>query len=82
MIAIYVLYDPVAETHTLMCSSRGMGPTVAGPRLFRGQPWPDVQWVHLDSESAEKDAATLRAYLAECAGRKKASKAKERGMWV
>jgi hypothetical protein len=35
----------------------------AGPRLFRAQPWPDIQFQHDTQEAAERDAAKLRAYL-------------------
>lgn len=35
----------------------------AGPRLFRAEPHPDVKWSHEDRGAAEKDAATLKAYL-------------------
>lgn len=50
----------------------------AGPRLFRGAPWPDVQFQHATKEVAQKDADTLQAYLDACAARKKPSKAQVR----
>ena len=35
----------------------------AGERLFRAQPWPDIQFAHDTEESAIKDAETLTTYL-------------------
>lgn len=44
--------------------ARSYGQTVpAGARLFRAEPWPEVKFSHEDRGAAEKDAATLRAYL-------------------
>lgn len=37
--------------------------TVAGPRLFRAPPWPEIAFSHQDQASAERDAQTLRGYL-------------------
>jgi len=36
---------------------------IAGERLFRGYPRPDVKFRHATREAAEKDAAALQAYL-------------------
>jgi len=36
---------------------------VAGPRLFRSPPHPDIRFQHDNQESAERDAATLQEYL-------------------
>ena len=36
---------------------------IAGERLFRGYPRPDIQFSHDTEEAALKDAAKLQAYL-------------------
>lgn len=36
---------------------------IAGERLFRGYPRPDVQFSHTSEAAARKDAATLQDYL-------------------
>lgn len=35
----------------------------AGERLFRAPPHPRIQWSHDNQEAADRDAATLQAYL-------------------
>ena len=47
----------------------------AGERLFRAEPWPVIKFEHATEAAAEKDAAVLRAYLADCASGKKKDKA-------
>jgi len=37
--------------------------SIAGERLFRGYPRPDIRFRHTTKEAAEKDAAKLQAYL-------------------
>lgn len=54
----------------------------AGSRLFRGYPHPVIAFSHADAASAEKDAATLRQYLADCAdGKRKDKEPPRRGWW-
>jgi hypothetical protein len=36
---------------------------IAGPRILRGYPHPDIQWAHETQEAAEKDAEKLRGYF-------------------
>lgn len=54
---------------TLMATSHGYT-AVAGPRLFRAAPHPDIRFTHSDPDVAEKDSATLQAYLDALAPRK------------
>lgn len=64
--AIHVEFDLETESYQLMATNHGRTAT-AGERLFRGEPWPRIVFSHETQATAEKDAATLRAYLAECA---------------
>lgn len=41
------------------------GKAIAGPRIFRAPPHPDIQFSHPDKASAEIDAEKLRKYLAQ-----------------
>lgn len=50
------------------------GKAIAGPRLFRAPPHPDVQFCHDTKEGAERDAEKLRAYLAQLPKQKKGKK--------
>lgn len=52
---------------------------VAGPRILRAPPHPDIEWSHADKEKAEADAQRLRDYLASLPSRKP-SKAKLRSV--
>ncbi len=51
---------------------------IAGPRILRAPPHPDIGWSHTDKASAERDAQRLRDYLATLpeARRKKKSTTK------
>ncbi len=60
---ITVEMDGETGTFELWCADARMVPMPAGPRLFRRDP-PDIQFRHIELESAERDAAKLRAYLA------------------
>ncbi len=51
-----------ANSFVLMASSHGHT-AIAGPRILRAAPHPDIQWSHPDRDSAEKDAVKLSAYL-------------------
>lgn len=53
------------ETYRLYATSHSYC-EIAGPRLFRAPPHPDIKWRHLDYSEAEQDARKLREYLAEC----------------
>lgn len=64
--AIHVEFDLDSESYVLMATNHGRTAT-AGERLFRGEPWPRIRFAHETQAAAEKDAAVLRAYLAECA---------------
>lgn len=66
---------------TLMATSYGQT-MPAGPRLFRGYPHPGVRFTHSEYAAAERDAAALRTYLAECASGKRKDRAPVgRGWW-
>jgi hypothetical protein len=47
----------------IYCESHGRV-AIAGPRILRGGPWPEVQWAHETQAEAEKDAEKLRQYFA------------------
>lgn len=59
-LAISVAFEDGA--HRLMATSYGRT-SRAGERLFRAQPWPDIQFSHATAADAEADAATLTTYL-------------------
>lgn len=50
------------DEYVLMVTSY-LRTNVAGERLFRAQPHPDIKFRHATLAAAEKDAATLTAYL-------------------
>jgi len=80
---ITVIFDLDEDAHVLMATGRG-GTVIAGERILRAEPWPSVKFRHDAAESAEADAATLRAYLAECASGKRVEKEdgpRARGWW-
>lgn len=56
---------------------------LAGPRLFRAAPHPDIKFTHDSQADALKDAEKLRVYLDQCAsGKIKDSKETSvRGWW-
>lgn len=64
--------------YVLMATVRGQL-DVAGPRLLRGGPWPEVAWQHATQEAAAADARKLQAYLDEAYGKRGPSKKKLRG---
>lgn len=68
--------------YALFATSHGRS-SLAGPRILRAEPWPEVKFVHDDRASAEKDAELLRTYLAECASgkRKESAQNSRRGWW-
>lgn len=75
--AISVAYDLDEGLHVLYATSYGRT-NVAGPRLFRAPPWPEIAFAHATQEQAEADAAKLRAYLESLVAKKGPSKAKLR----
>jgi len=80
---ISVEFDMESERFHLLASSYGQVMPV-GPRLFRAAPYPHIAFEHQTQDAAEKDAATLRAYLDDCAaGRRKEKESKPvgRGWW-
>jgi hypothetical protein len=72
--AIHVEYELESESWVLMATSHSRTAT-AGERLFRGYPWPQIAFSHETKQAADKDAAILRAYLADCAGGKRREEA-------
>jgi hypothetical protein len=80
---ISISHDEETGEYTLMAENFGRAATV-GPRIFRAEPWPAVKAVHTDAAGAERDAETLRDYLADCASgkrRESAAKPTRRGWW-
>lgn len=73
---IFIEFDMDAMEYILMCDCGRMSPTPAGPRIFRAQPHPEVQFRHATPDSAEADAVKLRAYLAGLT-KKKTKKSRE-----
>lgn len=61
--AISVAFDMDSDAHILMATSHGRA-DVAGPRILRAPPHPDVKWRHATQEAAEADVAKLNAYFA------------------
>jgi hypothetical protein len=61
---ITVEYDCDSDQYVLMVSDGRLRPAPAGARLFRAEPWPVIQFSHATKEAAERDATTLRKYLA------------------
>ncbi len=65
-----ITVEKQGERFVLMATSHGYT-SVAGPRLLKGTPHPDIRWSHEDEGSAERDAAALQAYLDDKAPAKK-----------
>lgn len=79
--AISIAYDMETDSHILMATSHART-AIVGPRIFRAEPWPAVKFSHATQADAERDAATLRGYLEECAsGKRKETKQRQRGYW-
>jgi hypothetical protein len=65
----------------IYCESHGRV-AIAGPRILRGGPHPDVAWSHETQEQAEADAKKLRAYFEGMpAARKTKVKSKDRSAY-
>lgn len=62
-VTISVAFSSDTEEHVIMATSYGRT-SEAGPRILRGGQHPDVKWRHPTEDSAEADAAKLRAYFA------------------
>lgn len=67
---IFPEFNFAQGTFVLMVKSPGMAPTVAGPRIFRQPPHPDVEWEHATQEGAEVDCKKVMKYLEELPARK------------
>lgn len=74
---ISVLFDADTEQHRLYATSHGHT-AVAGPRIFRAPPHPDIQFSHDSQADAESDAQTLRDYLAGLPQKKMTKKAAQK----
>ncbi len=62
---IFTTYDSDGDSWEIMVSVPGMGPTPAGPRIFRAPPHPDVRFSHTTQQGAETDAEEIRKYISE-----------------
>ncbi len=79
--AISVAFNMDEGQYQLMATSLGRS-AIAGERIFRAEPHPSIQFRHEREEDANRDAATLRAYLEECAtGKTKEGAPVGRGWW-
>ncbi len=74
---IFVELDLDDEKFVLMCDDGRMKPTVAGQRLFRAPPHPEIQFRHATMEAAEADAGKLRAYIAQLSTKKLSKKQRQ-----
>jgi len=54
--------EPVGSEFVLMATSYGRT-DVAGPRILRAPPHPDIAWRHSDETQAAADANKLQQYL-------------------
>jgi len=57
-----ITYDMESAHYVIMAESHGRS-AVAGPRILRAPPHPDVQWRHDTQEAAEADVQKLRQYF-------------------
>ncbi len=74
---IFVEFDLDDEKFVLMCDDGRMKPTVAGQRLFRAPPHPEIEFRHATMETAEADARKLRTYLAQLTSKKPSKKQRQ-----
>ncbi len=74
---IFVEFDMDDEKFVLMCDDGRMAPIVAGQRLFRAPPHPEITFRHASAEAAEADAGKLRAYLAQLSTKKPSKKQRQ-----
>lgn len=65
--------EPHNNGYALFATGLG-GTAIAGPRLFRAPPWPDIRWVCDTREGAEREARKLQDYLDALPARKKGKK--------
>ncbi len=79
---ISVAYDMDTDRHVLMATNH-QRTAIAGPRIFRAEPWPEVRFSCATQDEAENQAATLRLYLDDCASgkRKDRNEPTRRGWW-
>lgn len=59
---ISVQFDLDTEEHVLYATSHGRT-EVAGPRILRAPPHPDIKWRHATQTAASHDAGLLQRYL-------------------
>ena len=59
---ITVAFSAETEEHVLMATSYGRT-DVAGPRILRAAPHPNIAWRHTDETQAAADAKKLQQYL-------------------
>lgn len=59
----------------LLYAQTRFGLTIAGPRLFRAPPFPEVAWRSATEEEATKQARTLQQYLDSVYAKRTPSKA-------
>jgi hypothetical protein len=71
---ITVEYSLDHDAYLLLATDR-LSTVICGERILRAEPWPEVKWRSDTQEEAERHAATLRLYLAECASGKRRDKA-------
>lgn len=62
---LFTQYDCDGDLWEIMVSVPGMSATVAGPRIFRAPPHPDVQFSHATQQEADSDAEKIRKYIAQ-----------------
>lgn len=60
---VSVALDMDSGQFRLYAQCKHGGTDVAGPRLFRAQPWPEVKWSSATQEAAAVEARKLQAYL-------------------
>jgi len=60
--AISTAFDADTEEFVIMATSYGRS-AVAGPRILRAPPHPDIAYRHKTEDGANRDAAKLRAYF-------------------
>ncbi len=58
----------------ILCATSYGRTEVAGPRLFRAAPHPDIEWSHLDEPTAQIHAKRLTDYLVSLPSARKTKK--------
>lgn len=73
---ITVAYDLDEGVHQIYATSYSRT-EVAGPRLFRAPPHPDIRFQHASQEAADRDAQILREYLSRVTSGPKKARGRE-----